>query len=115
MRSSEGGPTANRFALLPAIDLRGGRVVRLSQGDFARETVYDDDPAAVAGAFVDAGARWIHVVDLDGARDGARRQVDVVARIVAAVGGRAACEIAGGLREGSVIRVRRALGNGSPV
>ena len=75
------------FDLLPAIDLRGGRVVRLRQGDFARETAYGDDPAAVAERFADAGARWLHVVDLDGARDGERRQTDAVARIVAAVGG----------------------------
>jgi phosphoribosylformimino-5-aminoimidazole carboxamide ribotide isomerase len=87
------------FDLLPAIDLRGGRVVRLAEGDFARETVYGDDPAEVARGFVAAGARWIHVVDLDGARDGARRQSEAVARIVAAVGERVACEVAGGLRD----------------
>ena len=56
--------------LYPAIDLRGGRCVRLVEGDFARETVYSDDPVAVARAFAAAGARWIHVVDLDGARTG---------------------------------------------
>ena len=87
------------FDLLPAIDLRGGRVVRLAEGDFARETVYGDDPAEVARGFVAAGARWIHVVDLDGARDGARRQSEAVARIVAAVGERVACEVAGGMRD----------------
>ncbi|HEX9505262.1 MAG TPA: HisA/HisF-related TIM barrel protein, partial [Acidimicrobiia bacterium] len=54
--------------LLPAIDLRGGRCVRLRQGDFAAETVYDDDPVRVAREFEIAGARWIHVVDLDAAR-----------------------------------------------
>jgi len=106
----EEGRTAKRFTLLPAIDLRGGRVVRLSQGDFVRETVYGDDPTAVAAAFVDAGARWIHVVDLDGARDGARRQVDLVARIVAAVGERAACEVAGGLRDESAVEAVLAAG-----
>jgi phosphoribosylformimino-5-aminoimidazole carboxamide ribotide isomerase len=63
--------------LFPAIDLRGGRCVRLTQGDFARETVYGDDPVAQARAFTDAGSPWIHVVDLDGARtgDGANREV----------------------------------------
>ena len=55
------------FELLPAIDLRGGRVVRLLRGDFDAETVYADDPVDVAGAFVAEGARWLHVVDLDGA------------------------------------------------
>lgn len=63
--------------LFPAIDLRGGRCVRLTQGDFARETVYGDDPVAQARAFADAGSPWVHVVDLDGARtgDGANREV----------------------------------------
>ena len=86
------------FDLLPAIDLRGGRVVRLHRGDFARETAYSDDPVAVASAFVDGGARWLHVVDLDGARDGRPAHRDVVRRIVAAVGDRASVEVAGGLR-----------------
>ena len=61
---------ASGFEILPAIDLRGGRVVRLEQGDFARETAFSDDPVAVAQRFADAGARWLHVVDLDGARTG---------------------------------------------
>src|ERR1035437_3100594 len=87
------------FQLLPAIDLRGGQVVRLSEGDFARETVYGTDPAEVARGFAAAGAKWIHVVDLDGARHGSRRQVDAVSRIVEAVGDRIACEVAGGLRD----------------
>ncbi len=86
------------FDLLPAIDLRGGRVVRLRQGDFGRETVYDRDPVEVAEEFAAAGARWIHVVDLDGAREGEPVQADVVARIVGALGGRVRCEVAGGLR-----------------
>ena len=55
----------------PAIDLRGGRCVRLHQGDYAQETVYGDDPVAQALAFADAGATWVHVVDLDAARSGA--------------------------------------------
>jgi phosphoribosylformimino-5-aminoimidazole carboxamide ribotide isomerase len=87
------------FQLLPAIDLRGGQVVRLSEGDFGRETVYSTDPAEVARGFVVAGARWIHVVDLDGARDGAHRQTEAVSRIVAAAGEGTACEVAGGLRD----------------
>jgi phosphoribosylformimino-5-aminoimidazole carboxamide ribotide isomerase len=56
--------------LFPAIDLRGGRVVRLRQGDFADETVYGDEPVAVAVGFAEEGAAWIHVVDLDAARTG---------------------------------------------
>ena len=90
------------FDLLPAIDLRGGRVVRLAEGDFSRETVYGDDPAAVARSFVAAGSRWIHVVDLDGARDGSRRQADAVASIVAAAGS-VRCEVAGGLRDEAAV------------
>jgi len=99
------------FQLLPAIDLRGGQVVRLSEGDFARETVYGADAAEVARSFAAAGARWIHVVDLDGARDGARRQTDVVARIVAAAGEGVACEVAGGLRDEAAVEA--ALGAGA--
>jgi phosphoribosylformimino-5-aminoimidazole carboxamide ribotide isomerase len=91
--------TPASFQLLPAIDLRGGSVVRLAEGDFGRETVYGADPAAVATGFAEAGARWIHIVDLDGARDGARRQTEAVARIVAAAGPNVACEVAGGLRD----------------
>lgn len=98
------------FQLLPAIDLRGGQVVRLAEGDFARETVYGTDPADVARSFVAAGARWIHVVDLDGARDGAARQTDAVARVLAAVGDRVACEVAGGLRDEAAVEAALAAG-----
>jgi phosphoribosylformimino-5-aminoimidazole carboxamide ribotide isomerase len=87
------------FEVLPAIDLRAGRVVRLAEGDFARETVYGEDPAAIAREFASAGARWIHVVDLDGAKDGQRQQADAVASIVAAAGPGVACQVAGGLRD----------------
>ena len=87
------------FQLLPAIDLRGGQVVRLSEGDFGRETVYGADPGEVARRFVAAGAEWIHIVDLDGARDGVRRQTEAVIEIVAAAGEDVACEVAGGLRD----------------
>ena len=98
------------FQLMPAIDLRGGNVVRLSEGDFDRETVYGTDPAEVARSFVAAGARWIHVVDLDGARDGGRRQTEAVARIVAAVGEGVACEVAGGLRDETAVEAALAAG-----
>ena len=84
---------------MPAIDLRGGQVVRLSEGDFGRETVYGADPGEVARRFVAAGAEWIHIVDLDGARDGVRRQTEAVIEIVAAAGEDVACEVAGGLRD----------------
>ncbi|MGZ0219514.1 MAG: 1-(5-phosphoribosyl)-5-[(5-phosphoribosylamino)methylideneamino]imidazole-4-carboxamide isomerase [Acidimicrobiales bacterium] len=71
--------------LFPAIDIRGGRCVRLHQGDYGRETVYGDDPVAQAVAFVEAGAGWIHVVDLDAARTGIPENRDVVAAIAEAV------------------------------
>jgi phosphoribosylformimino-5-aminoimidazole carboxamide ribotide isomerase len=71
--------------LYPAIDLRGGRCVRLHQGDYAQETVYGDDPVAQAVAFAEAGAGWIHVVDLDAARTGIPKNRDVVAAIADAV------------------------------
>jgi len=87
------------FDILPAIDLRDGRVVRLLRGDFDHETIYAVDPVAVAVAFVRAGARRLHVVDLDGARDPAARQLDVVAAIVSGVGDAAQVEVAGGLRD----------------
>jgi phosphoribosylformimino-5-aminoimidazole carboxamide ribotide isomerase len=87
------------FDLLPAIDLRGGRVVRLLHGDFAQETRYSDDPVGVARRFVDDGASWLHVVDLDGARSGVPVHHAVIRSIIAAVGDRARVEVAGGLRD----------------
>ena len=99
---------ASRFAVLPAIDLRGGKVVRLQQGDFGRETAFSDDPVAVARHFVETGARWIHVVDLDGARSGEPAHAALIQDIVAAVGDRAVIEVAGGLRtEAAVATVLR--------
>lgn len=71
----------------PAIDLRGGHCVRLVEGDFAQETVYGDDPLAVAEGFAAAGAQWIHVVDLDVARTGDPVNRPVVAGIAAAIPG----------------------------
>jgi phosphoribosylformimino-5-aminoimidazole carboxamide ribotide isomerase len=82
--------------LYPAIDLRAGRCVRLHQGDFEAETVYDDDPVAVARAFALAGARWIHVVDLDAARTGEPANLAVIERIVRAVDCNVQC--GGGVR-----------------
>jgi phosphoribosylformimino-5-aminoimidazole carboxamide ribotide isomerase len=71
--------------LYPAIDLRDGRAVRLYQGDYDRETVYNDDPVAQAVAFAAEGAQWIHVVDLDAARSGRPVNRDVIADIAGAV------------------------------
>jgi phosphoribosylformimino-5-aminoimidazole carboxamide ribotide isomerase len=82
--------------LWPAIDLRGGKCVRLLQGDYDRETVFGDDPVAMAGQFVAAGAKRLHIVDLDGAKAGEPTQADLVARMVAATG--VPCQLGGGVR-----------------
>ena len=82
--------------IFPAIDLRGGRVVRLYQGDYDQETVYGEDPRAQARAFLDAGARYLHVVDLDGARDGTLANFDSIAAI--ARQGGLYIEVGGGIR-----------------
>ena len=84
--------------LYPSIDLRGGRVVRLRQGDYDRETTYDDDPVAVAERFAGDGAQWIHVVDLDAAKSGVPSNRSVIAKVVAAVDGGAAIQAGGGVR-----------------
>jgi phosphoribosylformimino-5-aminoimidazole carboxamide ribotide isomerase len=82
--------------VIPAIDLRGGRCVRLTQGDYARETVYDGDPADMARRWRDLGARRLHVVDLDGARSGEAVNAAAVRAIVAAV--EIPVELGGGVR-----------------
>jgi phosphoribosylformimino-5-aminoimidazole carboxamide ribotide isomerase len=85
------------FELYPAIDLRDGKCVRLFQGDFAAETVYDDDPVRVARAFESDGASWIHVVDLDAARTGEGQNLAVIEAICAAVSCRV--QTGGGVRD----------------
>jgi phosphoribosylformimino-5-aminoimidazole carboxamide ribotide isomerase len=82
--------------LWPAIDLRDGRCVRLLQGDYARETVFSDDPVAMARRFVDQGARRLHIVDLDGAKAGDAVQAGLIARMVSAAG--VPCQVGGGIR-----------------
>ena len=94
--------------LYPSIDLRGGRVVRLQQGDYGRETVYDVDPLDVAKTYEDAGARWLHVVDLDGAKAGRIVSHEVVARIAAATGLKVQC--GGGVRSRNDVDVLLACG-----
>lgn len=71
--------------ILPAIDVRGGRVVRLVQGDFARETAFGDDPVRQARAFAASGATWVHVVDLDGAKAGAMAQAPMLGAMAVSV------------------------------
>lgn len=85
----------------PAIDLRGGKCVRLKQGDYQRETVFSDDPARMARQWVEAGATCLHLVDLDGARDGSQANRAAVEAILAAVN--IPCELGGGIRDEQVI------------
>ena len=96
--------------IFPAIDLRGGQVVRLSQGDYDKETVYAQDPCAVARDFIAAGAGYLHVVDLDGAKDGTLANFDTIAAI-AGQGG-LYIEVGGGIRDEDRIRRYLDLGVG---
>jgi phosphoribosylformimino-5-aminoimidazole carboxamide ribotide isomerase len=97
------------FEIIPAIDLLGGRCVRLAQGDYARVSVYGDDPAAVAAGFVAAGAPRIHVVDLDGAKAGRPHNRDAV-RAIAAAAKDVPIELGGGMRSLEAIEEALALG-----
>jgi phosphoribosylformimino-5-aminoimidazole carboxamide ribotide isomerase len=85
----------------PAIDLRGGKCVRLEQGDYGRETVFGDDPAAMARHWIDQGAQFLHLVDLDGARSGQVQNRSSIEAIVRAVS--VPCELGGGIRDEATI------------
>ena len=87
--------------LFPAIDIRGGSAVRLVQGDYDRETTFDADPVDAARRWADDGARWLHVVDLDGAREGKPVNLDAVARICEAVD--CPVQMGGGLRDADAV------------
>lgn len=98
-------PTGAGFVILPSIDLRGGLVVDLYQGDYSRETVYNDPAEAVANKFLGEGATWLHVVDLDGARDGAPANAALVRKLADIVHSHGArLELGGGIRSASVAR-----------
>lgn len=92
----------------PAIDLRGGKCVRLRQGDYAQETVFGEDPAAMAKHWVDQGAQFLHLVDLDGAKAGKPGNMESVRAIVQAVD--IPCELGGGIRDEATIRELLDLG-----
>ncbi len=94
--------------VIPTIDLRHGRVVRLYQGDFKRETVYSQDPVQVAQEWEKAGAPRIHVVDLDGARNGSPANLDVVGRVAASV--KVPLQVGGGIRTLDTARSVTGLG-----
>lgn len=99
--------------IYPAIDLYGGKVVRLHRGERERATVYGDDPAAVVRAFAEAGAERVHVVDLDGAFSGRRAHGDVVARMVAASS--VPLQVGGGIRDRAALDAVFAAGAGLAV
>ena len=94
--------------VIPAVDLKNGRCVRLRQGRMDAETIYSDDPVAMAQGWVDQGAAWLHVVDLDGAVDGEPRNLPVIERIVQTVP--VPVQVGGGIR--TVDRIERYLGVG---
>ena len=98
----------DKFTVIPAIDLKGGEVVRLWRGEMDRATVYDRDPAAAARAFENEGAQIIHVVDLDGAIAGEPRNLESISAIRAAVG--CALDVSGGLRTAASVRAAIAAG-----
>lgn len=84
--------------IYPSIDIRDGRCVRLVEGDFARETIYDDDPVQVASRWAEAGAEWIHVVDLDGSLQKRPVSIDIVARIRTVMPATVRLQVGGGIR-----------------
>src|SRR5438874_410625 len=83
---------------MAAMDLRDGQVVRLLRGDFGRETMYSHDPLDIARSLTSTGVRWLHIVDLDGARAGERRQASLIGQVIRAMGSAVPCQVAGGLR-----------------
>jgi phosphoribosylformimino-5-aminoimidazole carboxamide ribotide isomerase len=94
--------------LLPAIDIRGGKAVRLRQGDFDQETVYNDDPLEAARDWADAGARFLHVIDLDGAREGKPQNLEHLERIASEL--TVPVQYGGGLRDVAAVRDALAAG-----
>jgi phosphoribosylformimino-5-aminoimidazole carboxamide ribotide isomerase len=98
----------SKFIIYPAIDIRGGKAVRLVQGDYNRETVYNDDPVAAARDWEAQGGQWIHLVDLDGAKAGHPVNDELIGRIAKAVG--VPVQVGGGLRKEEDVERLLALG-----
>ncbi len=94
--------------LYPAIDLRGGRVVRLLRGDYLQQTVYDVDPVEIAERFKDAGCQWLHVVDLDGAKDGRPVNLTIIEKLIERSGMQV--QVGGGIRTEEVLEYLLAVG-----
>jgi phosphoribosylformimino-5-aminoimidazole carboxamide ribotide isomerase len=82
--------------IIPSVDLRNGRVVRLKQGDYGQQINYDVDPVEAAKAYAEAGAAWFHIVDLDGAKEGRPMQTELIRKMIAASGVRV--QVGGGIR-----------------
>jgi len=108
MSTSAAPPVRRPLILFPAIDLKDGQVVRLEEGDMARATVFGTDPAARAATFAAQGARWLHIVDLNGAFAGYGVNAGAVERIIAAFPGRV--QLGGGIRDASAIERWLGLG-----
>lgn len=87
---------SNGFEVIPAIDIRGGNCVRLLQGDYAQETVYSEDPVSVAKQFEDAGAKRLHIIDLDGSREGYPVNIAAIEKMIGSVG--IPVQVGGGVR-----------------
>src|SRR5262249_47597583 len=96
-------PGLRRMQIIPAIDLRGGKCVRLRQGDYAQETIFGDDPAEIAARWARDGAERLHLVDLDGAKAGRPVNLDAVRRIVDTV--HVPCQLGGGIRDEAAMRM----------
>jgi len=94
--------------ILPAIDLRAGKVVRLLQGDYGRQIVYGTDPLGVARELISAGARWIHMIDLDAARTGERTNAEAIRSVCQGVA--AAVQLGGGIRSDDGVAAALELG-----
>jgi phosphoribosylformimino-5-aminoimidazole carboxamide ribotide isomerase len=87
--------------IIPAIDIVNGKVVRLEKGDFSKEKVYSGDPVQMARDWEEKGAEFLHIVDLDGAREGKIKNADIIAKIIKSV--KMPCEVGGGIRDKSEI------------
>ena len=96
--------------IFPAIDLKGGQVVRLLQGDYDKVTVYNSEPTLIARQFADAGCGNLHIIDLDGAREGTTTNLDKIRDIVA--GGRVFVQVGGGIRDRAAVETYLSLGVG---
>jgi phosphoribosylformimino-5-aminoimidazole carboxamide ribotide isomerase len=92
----------SEMEIIPAVDIRGGRCVRLYQGDYTQETVFDEDPVTAALTWYSQGARWLHIVDLDGAAAGAPQNMEVVEEIIKESG--LLIELGGGIRQEEVAK-----------